>query len=149
MVALLGAACALAAATAGKRIDAHVPASRGLFAYGLVTAFAALFIAQFIDDFSFFEAQKARSTGRLLLLAVITLAGLLAAMSWALQTDNRGALWIAYTAFALEIYALYWRTLGSLLDTSLFFLVAAVLVSTLAWAAYLLHRRKLPAGAVP
>jgi uncharacterized membrane protein len=147
VVALVGAAVALSAATAGRTIDAQVPASRALFAYGLATAFAALFIAQFIDDFSFFEAQKARSAGRLLLLAVITLAGLLAAMYWALQTDNRGALWIGYAAFALEIYALYWRTLGSLLDTSLFFLVAAILVSALAWVAYLLHQRKVPVGA--
>ena len=50
---------------------------------------------------------------------------LLAAMYWALATDNRGALWLAYAAFALEIFALYWRTLGTLLNTSLFFLVAA------------------------
>jgi uncharacterized membrane protein len=147
LVALVGAAAALAAATAGRHIDAHVPASRALFAYGVATAFAALFIAQFIDDFSYFEAQKVRSTGRLLLFAVVTLIALLAAMYWALHTDNRGALWIGYTAFALEIYALYWRTLGSLLDTSLFFLVAAILVSALAWVAYLLHQRKLPAGA--
>ena len=100
---------------------------------------------QFIDDFSFFDSQKARSVGRLLLLAVLTLAGLLAAMYWALHTDNRGALWIGYAAFAVEIYALYWRTLGTLLDTSLFFLVAAILVSALAWVAYLLHQRKRPA----
>jgi uncharacterized membrane protein len=56
-------------------------------------------------------------------------------------------LWIGYAAFAIEIYALYWRTLGTLLDTSLFFLVAAILVSALAWVAYLLHQRKLLQGA--
>ncbi len=62
----------------------------------------ALFIAQFIDDYSFFDNQRARSVGRLLLLAILTLAGLLAAMYWALQTGNRGALWIGYAAFAAE-----------------------------------------------
>ena len=82
------------------------------------------------------------------LLAILALAGLLAAMYWALHTGNRGALWIGYAAFATEIYALYWRTLGTLLDTSLFFLVAAMLVSALAWVAYLLHQRKLLQGAV-
>jgi uncharacterized membrane protein len=147
--ALIGTAAAVTAAVAGPAIERHHPSAHALFAYGVATAFAALFIAQFIDDFSFFEAQKARSVGRLLLLAVATLTGLLAAMYWALHTGNRGALWIGYAAFAVEIYALYWRTLGSLLDTSLFFLVAAILVSALAWTAYLLHRRKLPEGAVP
>lgn len=148
LVALLGAGLAVGAALGAPAIDRHLPAAHALFAYGIAVSFAALFIAQFIDDFSFFEAQKARSTGRLLLLAVMTLVGLLAAMYWALQTGNRGALWIGYGAFAAEIYALYWRTLGSLLDTSLFFLVAAILVSALAWVAYLLHQRKLLAGAV-
>jgi len=79
---------------------------------------------------------------------ILTLVGLLAAMYWALHTGNRGALWIGYAAFVIEIYALYWRTLGTLLDTSLFFLVAAMLVSALAWVAYLLHQRKLLQGAV-
>jgi uncharacterized membrane protein len=146
LVAILGAAVAIAAAAAAPAVDRHISGAHALFAYGIAVSFAALFIAQFIDDFSFFEAQKARSTGRLLLLAIVTLIGLLATMYWALQTGNRGALWIGYGAFAAEIYALYWRTLGSLLDTSLFFLVAAILVSALAWVAYLLHQRKLPKG---
>jgi uncharacterized membrane protein len=147
LVALIGAGVALAAATAAPAIDRRYPAAHALFAYGVAVSFAALFIAQFIDDFSFFEAQKTRSVGRLLLLAVVTLIGLLAAMYWALHTANRGALRFGYTACAVEIYALYWRTLGSLLDTSLFFLVAAILVSALAWVAYLLHQRKLLQGA--
>jgi uncharacterized membrane protein len=144
--ALVGAAVALAGAAAGPAIDRHLPASRALFAYGLATAFAALFIAQFVDNFSFFDAQP-RSTRRLLLLAVVTLAGLVAAMYWALHTNNRGALWIGYAAFAIEIYALYWETLGSLLNTSLFFLIAAILVSALAWVAYFLHQRRQTRGA--
>jgi uncharacterized membrane protein len=147
LIALLGTGIALAAAVAAPAIDRQLSAAHALFAYGVAIAFAALFIAQFIDDFSFFDSQKARSVGRLLLLAILTLAGLLAAMYWALHTGNRGALWIGYAAFAIEIYALYWRTLGTLLDTSLFFLVAAILVSALAWVAYLLHQRKLLQGA--
>ncbi|MBX9587964.1 MAG: DUF2157 domain-containing protein [Hyphomonadaceae bacterium] len=146
LVALIGAGTALAAAVAGPAIDRHLPAAHALFAYGIAAAFWALFTAQFIDDYSFFDHQRARSVGRLLLLAVLTLAGLLAAMYWALQSGNRGALWIGYAAFAAEIFALYWRTLGTLLDTSLFFLVAAILVSVLAWVAYLLHQRKLLQG---
>ena len=145
--ALLGTTAAIGAAVGGRAIDWHIHASHALFAYGLATAFAALFIAQFMDKTSFLLGTGPRPTGLLLALAIVTLLGLLAAMYWALQVNNRGALWIAYAAFAIEIYTLYWETLGSLLDTSLFFLIAAVLVSALAWAAYLLHNRKLPEGA--
>ena len=63
-------------------------------------------------------------------------------MYWALATDNRGALWLAYVAFAVEIFSLYVRMLGTLLNTSLFFLIAALIVSALAWVAYRLHRRE-------
>ena len=72
---------------------------------------------------------------------------LLVAMLWALGADNRAALWLAYAAFALEIFTLYLKTFGTLLNTSLFFLVAAVIVSLLAWAAYKLHQRRSPVGA--
>ena len=145
--ALIGTGVAFTAVLAGRVIDRHLPAAPVLFAYAVATAFAALFIAQFIDDFSFYDNQKPRSVGRLLLLAILTLVGLLAAMYWALNTENRAALWIGYVAFAVEIFALYLRTLGTLLDTSLFFLVAAILVSALAGVAYLLHQRKNLQGA--
>ena len=79
-----------------------------------------------------------------MLLAILTLALLLGAMLWALHSDNRAALWLAYAGFALEIFSLYVKTFGTLLNTSLFFLIAAVMVSLLAWAAYKLHRRKPP-----
>jgi uncharacterized membrane protein len=68
-------------------------------------------------------------------------------MLWALRTDNRAALWLAYAGFAQEIFTLYLRTFGTLLNTSLFFLIAAVIVSLLAWVAYRLHQRKVPTGA--
>jgi uncharacterized membrane protein len=143
LVALIGTAVALAAALAAPAIDRRLPAARALFAYGVATAFIALFIAQFIDDYSFLYSDRRRSLGLLLLLAVVTLIGLLAAMAWALYSGNRPALWAGYVGFAAEIYALYWYTLGSMLETSLFFLVAAILVSALAWLAYTLHHRKI------
>jgi uncharacterized membrane protein len=77
-------------------------------------------------------------------LAGLTLVLLVAAMYWAVRTDNRGALWVAYFAFAAEILALYVRMLGTLINTSLFFLSAAVIVTALAWLAYRLHRRRTP-----
>lgn len=142
LVVLIGVALAGAAAAAGPAIDRHLPASAALFTYGIIVAFAGLYDLQFIDDHVLFRGQDSESIQRLLLLAIVTLVLLLGAILWALRTDNRAALWLAYAAFALEIFTLYLKTLGSLLNTSLFFLIAAVLVSLLAWAAYRLHQRK-------
>ena len=66
------------------------------------------------------------------------------------MTVGRGALWLAYTGFAIEVFFLHVVTLGTLLNTSLFFLVAACIVSALAFAAYRIHHRT-PAttGAAP
>ena len=114
----------------------------------MVAAFAGLFILQFIDQIVFYGMQQdASSIQRLVLLAILTLAMLLGAMLWSLGADNRAALWLAYAGFAVEIFTLYLRTFGTLLNTSLFFLIAAVIVSLLAWAAYKLHQRKAPTEA--
>ena len=148
IVVSIGAAAALAAAAAGRTIDRTVPSSAALFTYGLVVAFAGLYILQFIDPLMLYGMQQdTGSIPRLVLLAILTLAMLLGAMLWALRTDNRAALWLAYAGFAQEIFTLYLRTFGTLLNTSLFFLVTAVIVSLLAWAAYRLHQRKIPTGA--
>jgi uncharacterized membrane protein len=117
-----------------------IAASAPLFAYGLIVAFAGLFTIQFLDRSFLFGTHDADWTPRLVLLAILTLALLLGAMLWALHSDNRAALWLAYAGFAVEVFSLYVKTFGTLLDTSLFFLIAAVMVSGLAWAAYKLHR---------
>ncbi len=115
-------------------------AAAPLFAYAIATAFAGLFALQFIEG---------HPTGRLIVLAVVTLILLIAAISHALSVANRGALWIGYIAFSIEILALYSETIGSILGTSLFFLIAAVIVAALAYAALRLARksagRELPA----
>jgi uncharacterized membrane protein len=143
LVVLIGGALILAAAVWGEALDRHVPVSAALFAYGLGVAYAGLFILQFLDD-NRWLVGSAESGGlaRLLVLAILALALVLGAMLWALKSDNRPALWLAYAAFALEIFALYVRTFGSFLNTSLFFLVAALIVSALAWLAYRLHQSK-------
>jgi len=146
---VLGAAVLLAAAAAGRAIDARLPASAALFAYGLIVAFAGLTIVQFIDPLVRHGHLAEAWNWRLVVLALITLALVLGAMLWALGSDNRPALWIGYTAFAVEVFTLYIQTFGSLFNTSLFFLVAAILVSLLAWAAYGLHRRKTATTGAP
>jgi uncharacterized membrane protein len=145
IVVVIGALAAVAAAAAGPAIDRRITASAALFSYGFVVAFAGLYTMQFLDRVVFYGLQDKAWTPLLVLLAILTLALLLGAMLWALTSDNRAALWLAYAGFALEVFSLYVKTFGTLLDTSLFFLIAAVMVSLLAWAAYKLHQRRSPA----
>jgi uncharacterized membrane protein len=105
--------------------------ARPLLGYGVAIAFAAMLALQFVAH---------PSTVMLIVLAAATLVALVAAIGWAWKQDNRPALWIAYTAFSIEIFALYIKKLGSLMDTSAFFLTAGLLVSGLAYAALRLHR---------
>ena len=147
IVVALGVLACAAAALAGAAIDRRVTASAAVFSYGLIGALCGLYLMQFIDRFVLYGLQDRMWTPQLVMLAIFTLALLLAAMLWALRSDNRAALWLAYAGFGLEIFSLYVKTFGTLLDTSLFFLIAAVMVSLLAWAAYKLHRHK-PAAEV-
>jgi uncharacterized membrane protein len=148
IVAAAGVAAALVAVAAGPAIDRQVRsadgASQAIFAYAVGVAYAALFIWQFLDDGSI-ALGTALSVEQYSALAGLTLLGLVGAMAWALKTDNRAALWVAYVAFAVDIVALYIRMLGTLINTSLFFLSAAVIVTGLAWLAYRLHQRHTPA----
>jgi len=142
ITAAIGALAAVGAAAAGPAIDRRIAASAALFAYASMVAFAGLYVFAFVD----YGVPDRSWTPQLVLLAALTLVLLLAAMLWALVSDNRGALWLAYGGFALEVFSLYVRTMGTLLDTALFFLIAALMVSALAWAAYTLHRRLPAAG---
>jgi uncharacterized membrane protein len=146
LVVVIGVAAALAAIAAAPAIDRWTGAAQAIFAYAIAVAFAGLFIMQFIEGFNLLGVVDRLSTGQFGALAALTIALLIGAMFWALTSDNRGALWIGYVAFAVETFAIYVRMLGTLLDTSLFFLTAALIVSALAWLAYRLHRREAPAA---
>lgn len=140
IVVALGLAAALASSLGAERLDEIAPVSASTFCYAVATAFAGLFILQFLDE-TFTQVGRGSGLLNLILLAVLTLALLLGAMIWGIQTGNRAALWLAYAGFAVEIFTLYIKTFGDLLNTSLFFLVAAIIVSGLAWLAYRLHHR--------
>ena len=115
---------------AGVAIDRWRPISDALLIYGFIIAYAGAFALQFITD------QEGDHT---LLLGVLTLCAILGALAWAWYTDNRGALWVAYAVFSLEIFALYIKKIGTLLGTSVFFLMAGLMVAALAAVAYRLH----------
>jgi uncharacterized membrane protein len=109
-----------------------------LLGYAMVIAFAGLFALQFVDSVS---------NANLLALAAFTLLGLIGAIAYGLAHGAKGPLWIGYTAFSIEILALYWKTVGSILDTSLFFLVAGLIVAALAAMAWRLAQRNTAQGA--
>jgi uncharacterized membrane protein len=123
----------MAASIAGDRLKPDLPALwAGVLNYGLVIVLAGLWALQFFES---------PALDVFTLLAVLALAILLGAIFWGLKTGNRGALWLGYIGFSVEILAVYTETIGTLLNTSLFFLVAGLIVSALAALAYRLHAR--------
>ena len=138
LIGVLAAAAAIAMEKLQPDLDAaldHIAAP--LFAYALAVAVAGLFALQFLD---------VPPLGQLITLATIALILILAAIGYALSTGNRGALWIGYIGFSAEILTLYGVTVGSILGTSLFFLVAAIIVSLLAYVALRLARQSAGTG---
>ncbi len=98
--------------------------------YGMVIAYGGLFAFKFLEI---------RDAGTLTLLSVVTMALLLAAVIWGWRGDHKPVLWLGYVGFSAEVLALYFVTIGTLLGTSLFFLVTGLIVIGLAWLAYRLH----------
>ena len=126
---LLAAALAVGVEKARPDLD-HIAAP--VLAYAVAVAFAGLFALQFIES---------PSAGTLIALAALTLVLLLAAISHGLSTQNQAVLWVGYLGFSIEILSLYWQTVGSILGTSLFFLIAALIVTALAFVALRLAQR--------
>lgn len=139
----LVAGLGLAGAAAALLIDQIRPQwsdfKAPLLGYAMVIAFAGLFALQFVDDIT---------RSNLVALAAFTVMALIAAISYGLAQGARGPLWIGYAAFSIEILALYWKTVGSILDTSLFFLVAGLIVAALAGMAWRLASRSSAKGAI-
>jgi len=101
--------------------------------YALIIAYFGMMALQY---------SETPSANEYIVLAILTLALTLAAIWWGLSAPNRGALWLGYIGFSSEILAIYQKTVGSLMGTSLFFLVAGVLVAALAFMAYRLNERQ-------
>jgi uncharacterized membrane protein len=145
-VFLAGLAVMAAAVFAGPHIDRHLTISRPALVYGFAVAFLALFNMQFIEDAftgSALGPYRAANGMPLLGLALISLALILGSVFWGTRTGSRALAWTAYAAFCAELLGVYFKTLGFLLDTSIFFLFAGVLVAGLAYLALRLHRRQL------
>jgi uncharacterized membrane protein len=130
VTSIIGLALMAASIAAGPAIDRWRPISNAILIYGFIIAYAGAFALQFIAD---------HTGNHTLLLGVLTLAAILGALAWAWHTDNRGALWVSYGVFSLEIFALYIKKIGTLLGTSVFFLMTGLMVAALAAVAYRLH----------
>ena len=101
--------------------------------YGALTGFAGLLALQFV---------KSPDLQTFVMLAAFSLTFVIGLVAWGLSTHNRIALWLGYIGFSIEILAVYAKTAGTLLDTSVLFLVAAIIVATLAFLAWRLHERE-------
>jgi uncharacterized membrane protein len=149
IIAIVAVAIAAAAAwfeVSGPRLSDHrigryAVLAPTLFTNAIAIGFVALFSVQFFTGL--FGYAKALAVPGLLFVAVMTLGLLIAAVAWSMRTDNKTALKVCYAAFSIEILALYFRTFGTLMDTSLFFLVAGLIVIGLSVAAYQLNARAL------
>lgn len=132
----------------GQRLVASLNAIGPLLlGYGAVVTFMGLAFLQFFNDLPGY-GREPYTTG-LVPLAGLTLALAIGAVVWGLKTGHRGLVWIGYLAFSIEILGLYFKTIGTLLSTSAFFLSAAVLVAALAVLAYRLHARQGVLEAAP
>jgi uncharacterized membrane protein len=138
LIALIGFAIAGASAFATWKLSDALSGRIGAIApkttaYGLALGFGSLLIAQFWRSTPF---------AGLLAAAILTLALIVAALYWAMQTENRPALFVGYAAFSAEILALYFKTFGTLLNTSVIFGVGGLLIIALASLAFRLMKHK-------
>ncbi|MCH9807734.1 MAG: DUF2157 domain-containing protein [Alphaproteobacteria bacterium] len=126
-IAIAGGGVALQGAV-GKQF---AELGRMLLAVGFAVVAAALFALQFVERPPMVV---------LIVLAVVMLAVCLAAIGWGIRSADRDLVRIGYVAFAAEICGLYAKTIGTLMNTSLFFLSAGVGVVALAVGAYWLNK---------
>lgn len=135
LVTIIGLVVAAASIFVEQTQPRFASLARIALGYAAAVAFSGLFVLQFIER---------TEVGELAVLGALSLVLLLALIWYGLSAHNRGALWLGYIGFSIEILALYGKTVGTLLDTSLFFLVAGLLVAGLAAMAWRLHARQTP-----
>lgn len=132
IVAMVGLLAALGAVAVEKLVPEYADMGASALGYAIAVAFAGLFAIQFIENPGF---------SNLIALAALTLIFLLAAIGYGVYHHNRGAIWLGYIGFSIEIMALYVKTVGTILGTSLFFLIAGLIVAGLAYMALRIAKR--------
>jgi uncharacterized membrane protein len=135
-IGLLIAAAGVAAPTIDERLSGW---STSIIAYGMAIAYAGLFALQFFEN---------TAVDGFILLAILSLALVLGGVALGLTTGSPALLWLGYAGFSIEVLGIYFKTVGTLFGSSLFFLSAGILVIILSVVAYRLHARVHP-GAAP
>lgn len=130
-VVALGLVAAAGAIAAERIYPAWRGSSDATLGYAMATAFVGLIALQFFES---------RTTASLILIAALTLMLLLGAIAYGVSHERKAIVWLGYIGFSIEIMALYVHTIGTILDTSLFFLIAGVIVALLAGFAWRLSR---------
>jgi uncharacterized membrane protein len=128
-IGLVAAAAGLSAPVVSERWNEWASPA---VAYGMTIAFAGLFALQFIESVTL---------DHLILLAILALALVLGGIGYGLRSGSGVMLWLGYAGFSIEVLGLYFKTVGTLLGSSLFFLSAGAIVIALAAIAYRLHAR--------
>ncbi len=140
LVVLIGLALTALGAVLLKFVPKLEIVARPTITYALVVTYAGLFALQFVQS---------PTLGAFIALAVFALLLTLAAIWWGLAAPDRLALWLGYIGFSIEILAIYGKTIGTLMGSSLFFLTVGLIVAGLAYLAYRLHNRQQPQEVIP
>lgn len=143
LVLLIGLVLMAFFAVLGPSIDRHLAVSRAGIGYAFIVAFAGIHGMQFVDVgwYGFDDTTRLLFHMPLWALALAALALVLGGIWFGALSDNRALMWLGYAGFSAEVLTLYFRTVGSLLDSSLFFLLAGLIVAALAAIAWRLHAR--------
>jgi len=130
-IAALGAVAYLAAAVPQSPLQALARSAGAAPAfYSYLVLLLGLFVLHAEFD----------TVGDRLILGIVTLAGAVAGI--ALSGKENGAVrYLGYAAFAAETLYLASETIGSIIGTSGFFLVAGLVMALIAWAVIVLERR--------
>ena len=115
-----------------REIDVALP-------YTLAIAGAGIYALQMM------RGMGTNGLGLFLFWAIAGLALSVAAVVYGVQRGNREVTRLAYAGFAIEVLTIYFRTIGTLLGSATFFLLAGVLLVGMAVVA-LRFERALAAG---
>ncbi|MGB6119443.1 MAG: DUF2157 domain-containing protein [Mesorhizobium sp.] len=130
VLALVSAAVFLAATLLPDVTERLTGLGEGLAVDGLIGAYTGLFALQFVFA----------DTAHFMWIAILGLGAIIGALLVGGRL-GRGVRWLSYAAFAVEIATIYGVTIGSMLGTAGFFLVAAIGLAILAFIIIRIERR--------
>lgn len=132
LVLLIGTAIAGAGVAIQNGLGRFAEAGRVMVIVGFAIGIAALFALQFIEDVRL---------SSLLVYAAVSIVAAIGAIAWGLKSHDLTLSRTGYAAFFLEVVSLFVKTVGTLIGSSLFFVVTGAGVIGLAVLAYLVDKR--------